>query len=302
MKNNNVLKYKSFANQLNNRMFNDIYLRLMMISKSVFEWVNLPNGMNEKWIEDYLFSQGRCVFFKDKTKGFMVTSFTPVGNLNYYNEEIYLRPYATNYETDETLENNVDCVIIKNNDESLPTSPTIEIYAHKLTTIDRTIDTNILAQKTPVIISCTEKERLSLIQYIDKRNDNEPVIFVTDKFNTGGIKVDDLKVPMVFKDLELQKHMVWNECMTFLGINNANMDKKERLVDDEVQANNEQVEACFNAMFKARKEACKQINRVFNLKGDKAISVIKRIQNTPILNDSEGTSTSEGDSKGGEVA
>lgn len=290
--NNNVLKYKSFANQLNNRMFNDFYMRLMLISKSIFEWVNLPNGMNEKWIEDYLFSHGSCVFFKDKTKGFMVTSYKPEGNLNHYNEEIYIRPYAINYQNEDILENNIDCVIIKNNDESIPTAPTIQIYAYKLTTIDRTIDVNILAQKTPVIISCSEKERLSLIQYMNKRNDNEPVIFVTDKMNRDGIKVDDLKTPMVFKDLELQKHMVWNEIMTMLGINNANQDKRERLVADEVQANNEQVEACFNAMFKARKEACKRINEIFGTN----IEVRKRIQNTPVMNDSEPNS------EGGEVA
>jgi len=279
---NNKLSYKSFANKMNNLVFRDIFNRLMLISKSVYEWKNLPNGMSEKWIEDYLFSEGRCVFFKDKTKGYMVTALKQEGNLNFYNEEIYLRPYAINYDDNErVLENNVDCVIIKNNDESLPTSPTLQIYAHKLTTIDRTIDVNILAQKTPIIISCSEKERLSLIQYIDQRNDNEPVIFVTDKMNTGGIKVDDLRTPVVFKDLELQKHMVWNEIMTYLGINNANMDKKERLVDDEVQANNEQVEACLNAGLKARQEACERINKIFGTK----ISVCKRIQNTPKLED-----------------
>ena len=290
---NNTLKYKSFAKQMNNRVFNDTYIDLMLIAKSVFEWINLPNGMNEKWIEDYLFSEGSCVFFKDKTKGYMITSYTPEGNLNHYNEEIYLRPVANNYDNDKVLENNIDCVIIKNNDLSLPTAPTIQIYAHKLTTIDRTIDVNILAQKTPVIISCTEKERQSLINFMDKRNDNEPVIFVTDKMSREGIKVDDLKVPMVFKELELQKHMVRNEIMTRLGVNNANQDKKERLVTDEVQANNEQVEACFNTMLKARQKACEDINRIFGFKGDKAISVRKRIQPT-IMNDSEPLNGSEG--------
>ena len=288
----NTLKYKSFAKQMNNRVFNDTFIDLMLIAKSVFEWVNLPNGMNEKWIEDYLFSEGSCVFFKDKTKGYMITSYASVGNLNHYNEEIYLRPVANNYdENGRILENNIDCVIIKNNDMSLPTAPTIEIYAHKLTTIDRTIDTNILAQKTPVIISCTEKERQSLINYMDKRNDNEPVIFVTDKMSREGIKVDDLKVPMVFKELELQKHMVRNEIMTRLGVNNANQDKRERLVADEVQANNEQVEACFNTMLKARQEACKRINEIFGTN----IEVRKRLK--PVIESSEPTNDSEGGDK-----
>ena len=60
--------------------------------------------------------------------------------------------------------------------------------------------------------------------------------------------------------------------MTFLGINNANMDKRERLVDDEVQANNKQVKACEDVMLKAREDAVKRINEMFGLK----ISVRRR--------------------------
>ena len=280
--NNSVLSFDSMARNLNDYTLTDYFTRLMLISRSVFEWKGLPDNMNEKWIERYLFAEGKCVFFKDPVKGYMITALAPNGRLNYYNEYTDIRPYAIDY-TGESLVNDVDCVVIKNNDLCVPTTRTIQLYAYKLASIDRTIDVNIEAQKTPVMVACSEKERMSMRNFIKQRQDNEPFIFVTDKMNTEGIKVHDLKAPMVFKELEYQKHMVWNECMTYLGINNANMDKRERLVDDEVQANNEQVEACFNAMLSERQRACEMINKIFGLN----ISVRKRIQNTPLLNDSK---------------
>lgn len=280
---NTVIKYKSMAKYLNDRVVTDYFYRLMLIARSVFEWENLPNNIDEEWIEKYLFSEGRCVFFKDKEKGMMVARCTDNERLNYYDEPTGVRPYACGY-TGDNLINGVECVVIKNNGIMLPTSNTIQIYALKLANIDRTIDTNIQAQKIPNIIKCTDKQKVSLKRVIDQRNDNEPIIWADKDLDIDGIQVLDTKAPLVFKDLQLQKHMIWNECMTFLGINNANMDKRERLVDDEVQANNEQVEASFNIMLKSRERACEEINRIFGTN----ISVKKRIQNNPTLDDLEG--------------
>ena len=293
---NKILSYESTAKYMNDRVYTDYLYRLMLIARSVFKWENLPNGINEKWIERYLFAEGKCVFFKDPDKGLMVAKVTPNGGLNYYDEPTTVLPYATNY-TGETLINELNCIVIPNNDEMIPTSPTIQLYAFKLANIDRTIDVNVHAQKTPAIIKCSDKQRLSLKRVIEQRDDNELAIFGDNDLSTESIDVLSINAPVVFKDLELQKHMVWNECMTFLGINNANMDKRERLVDDEVQANNEQVEASFNIMLKAREEACSRINKMFGTN----IKVSKRIQPTPKLSDSEVVQNPLNDSEGGEV-
>lgn len=291
-----IINYKSMAKYMNDRVITDYFYRLMLIARSVFEWEGLEElGIDEKWIERYLFAEGKCVFFKDPILGHMVARTTPNGPLNYYDEPTTVIPYATNYQGEELI-NGKNCVVIRNNDDMIPTSPTIHLYALKLADIDRTIDVNIKAQKTPVIVKCGEKQKLTLKNAIRQRDDNEPVIWTDKEFTMEGIEVLDLKAPLVFKDLEVQKHMIWNEVMTYLGINNANMDKKERLVDDEVQANNEQVEASFNAMLRAREQACKDINRVFGTN----ISVKKRIQHTPIIDGSDPMNDSEPNSEGGE--
>ena len=259
-----LLGYKSFSKRLNDRVLTDYYFRLMLIARALFKWENLPNGIDEKWIERYLFSEGNCMFFKDPEKGFMVTGIGETGPLNYYDEPTTIKPIAPNFVyTGPTLINNNNAVIIRNNDDMLPTSPTIQLYAYKLTNIDRTIDTNIIAQKTPIIVKCSDKQKLSFKNAINQRNDNEPVIYADKSMNTEDIEVLDIKAPIVFDKLQIQKHAVWNECMTYLGINNANMDKRERLVDDEVQANNEQVQASEDIFLKARKKACEEINKIF---------------------------------------
>ena len=117
-------------------------------------------------------------------------------------------------------------------------------------------------------------------------NGNEPVIYGDKNLDIEAVKALKTDAPVVFPQLQLQKHAIWNECMTFLGINNANQDKRERLVDDEVQANNEQIEYSAQVMLKTREEACEQINRIFKL--DKPISVEMRKMKKPELEDFEG--------------
>ena len=259
-----VIKMKSIAKDLNDLTYTDYFYRLMLIARSVFKWHNLPNGIDEKWIERYLFTEGQCMFFKDSEKGFMVAKCSPAGNLNVYDEPTLLRGYGTNYIGDVS-ENNEEAILIRNNDEMIPTSPTIQLYALRLAEITRTIDININAQKTPVMILCSDKQKLSLKHVYKQWNGFEPVIFGDKNLDIDGIRTLQTDAPIVFDKLQIQKHSVWNECMTFLGINNANMDKRERLVDDEVQANNHQIEISAEVMLKARERACEMINEKFGL-------------------------------------
>ena len=266
-----VLKINSLAKDMNDLTFTDYYYRLMLLARSVFEWKGLPNGIDEKWIERYLYTEGKCMFFKDPTYGYMIAKCTPDGQLNFYDEPTKLRPYGTNY-TGGSYNNNKDCVVIRNNDDMIPTSYTIKLFAKRLAEIDRTIDVNIVAQKTPVIVRCTNKQRMTLKQLFNQFMGNEPLIWGDKDLDLNNTEVIDLNPPLVFDKLQIQKHAIWNEVMTFLGINNANMDKRERLVDDEVQANNEQVELSADIMLKSREQACKQINEMFGL----SISVRRR--------------------------
>lgn len=279
-----IKQYDKLTEQLNIETYFDYFNRLSLIAQSIFKYENLPNFINEKWIEKYLFEYGSCVFFNDRNLGFIVTKFNNVGNLNNYDEPTQIRPFGTNYTTDENLINNENCVIIRNNALSIPTVNTVNLYAIRLTEISRTIDVNINAQKTPVLIKCSDKQKLVLKNAYKQWDENSPVIFADKSLDMATFNVLKTDAPIVFDKLQIQKNMIWNEIMTVLGINNANMDKKERLVDDEVRANNEQVEICADVMLKSRELAVEQINNLFGLN----IKVTKRTQNKANTGELEG--------------
>lgn len=280
-----MLDFKKYEKQLNNRTFTEYYKKLKLVAKSIFKWNNLPNGINEKWIEEFLFSEGQCMFFKHETLGFMVARCSQHGTLNEYEEPTLLRPTISNVITCREYENHSEAVLIRNNDDSIPTSESIKLFAYRLTDITRTIDINISAQKTPVLIVTDNKQKQTLLNVYKQWNGFEPVIFADKSLNIDGVKVLKTDSPIVFPDLQVQKNHIWNECMTFLGINNANMDKRERLVDDEVQANNEQVELFAMMMYKAREEACKEINSIFgtNITVEFRIPEIEEIESVEVV-------------------
>ena len=262
-----LMSYKSVAQMANNMAFSYYYYKLMLIARALFKWEGLPNNMDDRWIEKYLFTSGKCIFYKDPMMGFMVAGFGEQGSINCYGDPTSVYPVAENYVYEgKQLINGDNCYVIRNNDLMLPTFPTIRHYAFKLTNIDRAIDVNIEATKTPIIVRCSDKQRLSLKNAINQRRDNEPVIWSSDNANIGDmVSTLETNAPVVFPQLQAQKHMILNEVFTDLGINNANMDKKERMVANEVDANDEQVKASEDVMLKVRKEACNQINRIFEL-------------------------------------
>lgn len=279
-----IMNMKSMTKNLNNMTYTLYYYKLSAIAMAVFEWENLPNNIDGRWIEKYLFNYGECMFFKDDILGEMVSKVNR-NDINHYDEPVDLYPVATSYTNSKGYKNGEECVLIKNNDFSFPTNIATQLYAYRLADITRTQDVNINAQKTPVLIKCSEKQRLTLRNVYQQYQGNEPVIYGDKTSDFQDIEVLKTDAPVIFDKLQLQKHQLMNEYLTMLGINNANMDKKERLVDDEVQANNDEVEFFLETMLKTRERACEEINRIFGTN----ISVKRRVEYNPVNDDPEGS-------------
>ena len=257
-----LMSIKTFAKSLNDLTFTDYYNRLMLLARSVFKWENLPNNMDERWIENSLFHEGKCVFYNDETRGLMVAQCTADGSLNNYGDPTNITPYGIDIEN-KSLTPGVDCVLIRNNDEMIPTSETLKLFAFRLADISRTIDVNVNAQKTPVLILTTEKGRLTLKNIYTQWNGNEPVIYGDKLLDPEQFKALRTDAPIVFPQLQVEKQTLWNECLTFLGINNANTEKRERLITDEVEANNDHIDLSGECFLKARQMAADAINEIF---------------------------------------
>lgn len=249
---------------LNNRTFWAWYDRLKEIAITSFKWENLPDTIDKRFIEMQLYEKGMAVFFyDDMLEDYLALMCTISGKLNVYNIPIKRRAYATNGY--KKWLNEKDSVIIFNNYLHKNSVSDIELFAYRLTQIDRTIDVNIHAQKTPVLIKTTENQRLTVENVYMKYEGNQPVIVADKNLDDKGIQVFKTDAPFVADKLTDLKVQIWNEALTYLGVSNIAFNKKERMIKDEVQRTQGGVVASRYSRLKARQEAADMINNMFGL-------------------------------------
>ena len=248
---------------MNNRTYLQYYNRLTELAISMFEWQNLPETVDQRFLEMCLFSDGMCVFFQDEVLGYLSLQCMIGGNLNVYRIPMERRAYATNGYQREL--DGTNSVIIFNNYLHTNSMLDVEMFSKRLYNLDRTIDVNANAQKTPVLIQCDESQRLTMKNLYKQYEGNEPFIFGSKGLDANGLKVLQTGAPYVADKLYELKTQIWNEALTYLGISNINVVKKERMITDEVTRNQGGTVASRYSRLESRRQACRQINEMFGL-------------------------------------
>lgn len=256
-------KTQSEAFLQNQRTYLQYVNRLTELSISMFDWKNLPSTIDARFLELALFNDGMAVFFKDEVMGYLGLQVMIGGKLDVYRIPISRTAFAQNgYQINLDPSNSV---IIYNN--MLHTNSILDVQemSKRLYEIQRTIDINVIQQKTPKIITCTENQRLVMKNLYAQYMGNEPFIFGDKNLDLSGIKTLDTTSPYVADRLYELKTQYWNEALTYLGISNVNTIKKERMITDEVQRNlGGTIASRYSRLF-MRQQACEQINRMFGL-------------------------------------
>ena len=251
------------SSYMNNRTYLQYYNRLTELAISMFEWQHLPETVDPRFLEMCLFGDGMCVFFQDEVLGYLSLQCMIGGKLNVYRIPMERRAYATNgYQRDLDETNSV---IIFNNYLHTNSLLDVEMFSKRLYNLDRAIDVNANAQKTPVLIQCDESQRLTMKNLYKQYEGNEPFIFGSKGLDASGLKVLQTGAPYVADKLYELKTQIWNEALTYLGISNINVVKKERMITDEVTRNQGGTVASRYSRLESRRQACKQINEMFNL-------------------------------------
>ena len=248
---------------MNNRTYMQYYNRLTELALSMFEWKNLPKTVDQRFLEMCLFSDGMCVFFEDEVLGYLGLRCMIGGRLNVYQIPTDRRAYATNGYQKEL--DGTNSVIIFNNYLHTNSMLDVEMFSKRLYNLDRAIDVNANAQKTPVLIQCDETQRLTMKNLYKQYEGNEPFIFGSKGLDANGLKVLQTGAPYVADKLYELKTQIWNEALTYLGISNINVVKKERMITDEVTRNQGGTVASRYSRLESRRQACKQINEMFGL-------------------------------------
>lgn len=260
-------------------------MRLYELAMSVFEWENLPEGINERQIEWWLLRDGFCVFLHDEDialdpvqrspEGYAIMQCMLEGNFDIYSQPVNRIAYSVmGVNIPLTIENSV---IIWNSNLRVPTWFALNMYAKKLWAIDRAIDVNVHQQKTPRVVKCTQKQRLSYENLMAQVDEFKPMVMTDKNFDLDSIDILDNASPYVSDKLYELKMRYWNEVLDFLGIENAEP-KRERMIMDEMLANLGGTEAQRLTRLESRQFAAKQINEIFGLDVDVHFRVSEKRQ------------------------
>lgn len=255
----------------NNPYYEHYSQYLQLLAFQLFEWKGLPESVDPSYLERVLTTNGFIGFYKDSKLGYIVCRGAIGGRFDNYELPTTFRATTPNYNKEFKLynyrdikENNMG-VLIRNNDIGASTLPSLDMFAEEITEIKHIIRVNQNAQKTPVVFLSSDKNLLTMKTVAEKFEGNEPFMFIDEKLDVNMIKAFPNVAPFIVDKMNTQKNAVWNECMTYLGIKNANLEKKERMVTSEVDSNDEQINSSGNVFLKARQEACKKINELYGL-------------------------------------
>ena len=240
------------------------YTYLQMLSLNMFKYKGLPESIDTFYLEYVLQTRGYIGFYDDERLGLICSEITLGGRLNHYQNPTEYHTVSTSPLVKKNLSCN-ECVIMKNSPLYVGIFPYLNFFAKKLALTSRTMDQNLTMQWTPYIITGDKRMLQQFKVFMKKILQGVQTIFTSKGFRTEDINILQTNAPFIADELHGMKQAILRECMTFLGIENANMDKKERLVSDEVNANNQQVIASRNIWLSERKKAIEKLNKKFNL-------------------------------------
>lgn len=279
---------------LNSQTYVDYLERMKKIALSMFEWVNLPDTMNSRYLEMCLYYKGQAALLYDEDYGFINTQAADSGYINIYGLPTKLNCYSYSYNKmrelyvpNTNLPAEEECILVMNNYQRVPTAATICLYAERLTEAQRACDINVKAQKTPILLLTDKNQELTLRNMYAQYDGNSPVIF-GDRNLLAENPIDSINTNAEFVANDVREYMqgIWNDFLCFIGINNLS-EKKERMITTEANTNNELVNLNMQSYLIPRKQACKEFNEKFGLTGSKAIDVKLRSDLYNIIKENE---------------
>lgn len=241
--------------------------RLTDIALTCFKWDNLPESVDARYLELCLFENGRALFFKDDVLNeYLALSLGRVKGFDVYGYPVVRKAYSkfNNYQSRDL--NREDSVIIYNNYVRTAGYEVAQAYSYRLWFIDRVIDLNINAQKTPILLQGSEQQRQTLINLYKEYDGNQPFIFGDRNLDLNSLQAITTGAPFVADKILSVKQRLWAEACEFMGVAPGLIDnKRERVTATEVQQSSGVSNANRNSRLFARQQAADKINKMFDL-------------------------------------
>lgn len=274
---------------------------------SCFEWSNLPEGVDARQLEYWLALYGVVAFVYDEDlkgsekakEGYAVVRMVPKAPLDIYGLPKDIDCYTVDNDLPHLNPDKGNWVLIFDRQSRFSAAQRMDYMAARLADVQRTIDVNVAQQKTPKIIKCNDKTRLSFVNLFYRIKHFAFNVFASDKLDLSQVDTLDTTAPSVFNDLKVLYNKYENDTLTFAGIENSNTDKKERMITDEVLSNMGAVEAARFIRLAPRQQGRDLINKLleehgyFNVEGNEPVDVDFR-SGVYIRTDKEGTVPTSG--------
>lgn len=249
--------------QLSNWKTYEMYKREMLtLAENVFEFEDLPKYIDVAFLNKRLLRDGSIAFFNDEVLGVIALPYTVLGTLDIYGRPKRIIASAPNGSYRRTLQDG-EFVIMYDNNGRYPMYLDILQYAERIALDTRTIDINILQQRTPRFWKTSSDKEKSVRDIINNVDGLENTVLTYDDINIDDIQLVLEPAPYVADKIDIQKEKLWNEFLRLIGIANMNFQKKERNIKDEVLASQGGTIASRYSRFEPRQKAIKQINEKF---------------------------------------
>lgn len=229
-----------------------------LLAMSRFKWKSkevAPYRQLSETIEFLLFTKGQCALFKDG-ETWKVRLCVPTGGIDEFGQPAsFTLTDFTGGNTVVVKNDDERFIWIKNNASCIPTIFWIIKYCNRVTELERTMDLNIEAQKTPYLIETTPEIHLSIQNIFKQIKNMDEVVYVDQK---SGIKdnvhVLNLEVPYLVDKLYTQKTNEFNDLLNFLGINTVK-EKTAHILYKEATATDELTDSYLDMFSASRIEA-----------------------------------------------
>ena len=277
---------RKLAEAENDRQWQDVFNRLVSLAVNLFQWEGLPETCDQYFLESCLLWGGRaCMIFDNERQIYLSLNCVPASNVNFYYENTYFRAISVGYSQPfravthynkgvdiSALDTNLTeqlGVVINDNAQCYPLIETISIYTDKIVDAMRSIDVIAKQMKIPAIIATDEASKTSVQEAV--RNIDTNLVALMVKKNLADKLMDAKSLPTGVQPTYLEMewkhlHNLWSEALTALGINNMNsQDKKERLITDEVNSNNQFVEYNYQYRLDQRLHACENFKACWGI-------------------------------------
>lgn len=233
----------------------------MIFSRFAFK---IPEWWDYEFFTENLFMNGYLLVSDIDSVG-VIPQKGSISGVNIWGRPLdatIINPILGNF--DRTI--GVDCCIIKigfNYNENIV--PLVKHYAELLASCDCSIDVNLMNTRVATIFECEDKaQEITAKKVYDDLSMGKPAVFV--KKNLGmSFYQNNVRNTYIADDIQLLKSKIYSEFLTRIGVNNANTDKRERLITQEVQANDQQMMLEVRPWLYNINKSFEKVNKMFGL-------------------------------------